>query len=72
MKDIFLKRNELRKKSSHLREMRFEPSIKSQQVDTIAKEQNKIYNHWNFYDKFLKAREEVKNEVKSSDMGKAK
>lgn len=72
MKDIFLKRNELRQKSSHLREMKFEPSIKSHQVDTIAREQNKIYNHWNFYDKFLKAREEVKNEIKSDNVGKEK
>lgn len=72
MKDILLKRNELRKKSSCLRNMRFEPDIKYEQTEVIAKEQNKLYNHWNFYDKFIKAREEVKNEIKSSDMGKTK
>lgn len=72
MRDILLKRNELKNKSVHLRSMRFEPKANSEQIDKIAKEQNEIYNKWNFYDKFVKAREEVKNEIKSNNVGKEK
>jgi hypothetical protein len=47
--------------------MRFEPKVKDEQIMQIAKEQNEIYNKWNFYDKFIKAREGVKkNEIKSN------
>lgn len=62
MKDILLKRNELKSKSIHMRSMRFEPKINEKQVQEIAKTQNDIYNKWNFYDKFIKAREDVKHE----------
>lgn len=64
MKDILIKRNELKNKSVHLRSMRFEPNVKSEQIDKIAKEQSDIYNKWKFYDRFVKARDEVKNEQK--------
>lgn len=70
MRDILLKRNELLKKSKTMRSMRFEPGIKDEQVQTIAKEQDKFYNKWNFYDKFVKAREEAKHEIKSNNVGK--
>lgn len=70
MKDILLKRNDLKHKSINLRDMRFEPNIKYEQTMTIAKEQNKIYKHWQFYDRFIKAREEAKSEIKSNNMGK--
>lgn len=72
MKDILLKRNDLKNRSSRMRSMRFEPDIKDEQVDKIVEEQNKIYKHWNFYDKFIKAREEVKNEIKFDNVGKTK
>jgi hypothetical protein len=52
--------------------MRFEPKASNKQVDEIAKTQNDIYNRWNFYDKFVKARDGVKNEIKSNNVGKAK
>jgi hypothetical protein len=72
MRDILIKRNELKNKSAHMRSMRFEPKVKDEQIMQIAKEQNEIYNKWNFYDKFIKAREGVKNEIKSNFMGKEK
>lgn len=72
MRDILIKRNELKNKSAHLRPMRFEPKASNKQIDEIAKTQNEIYNRWNFYDKFIKAREGVKNEIKSNNVGKAK
>lgn len=72
MRDILIKRNELKNKSAHLRSMRFEPKASNKQVDEIAKTQNDIYNRWNFYDKFVKARDGVKNEIKSNNVGEAK
>ena len=72
MKDILLKRNELKEKSIRLSTIKFEPSIKNGQTDVIAKEQNEIYSKWKFYDKFIKAREEAKYENKSNNMGKNK
>lgn len=70
MKDILLKRNALKNNSIHMRTMKFEPNIKKEQVCKIAKDQEKIYKHWKFYDKFIKAREEVKNEIKPNNVGK--
>lgn len=74
MRDILIKRNELKNKSVHLRSMRFEPKVKEEQINEIAKTQSEIYNKWNFYDKFVKAREEAKNEqkIKSNFMGETK
>lgn len=72
MKDILLKRNDLKNRSVNMRGMRFEPDIKDEQINKIVEEQSKIYKHWNFYDKFIKAREEVKNEIKSNNVGEKK
>lgn len=72
MRDILIKRNELKNKSVHLRSMRFEPKASNKQVDEIAKTQSEIYSKWNFYDKFIKAREGAKNEIKSNNVGEEK
>lgn len=72
MRDILIKRNELKNKSVHLRSMRFEPKVSNEQIDEIAKTQNEIYSKWNFYDKFIKAREGVKNEIKFDNVGETK
>ena len=72
MKDILLKRNTLKNNSMKMQIMKFEPNIKEEQVNKIVEEQQKIYKHWNFYDKFIKAREEVKNEAKLNNVGKSK
>ena len=60
MRDILLKRNELRNKSESLRFIKFDDSLKYEQTKKIAEQQDKIYKQWKFYDKFIKAREEVK------------
>jgi hypothetical protein len=52
--------------------MRFEPKVSNEQIDEIAKTQNEIYRKWNFYDKFIKAREGVKNEIKFDNVGETK
>ena len=72
MRDILLKRNDLRKRSSCLRIIKFDPDLNDRGTDKISEEQNRIYNHWKFYDKFIKAREEVKNENKSCNLGETK
>lgn len=72
MRDILIKRNQLRNESVYLKSMKFDNKIKDNKVDEITKTQNKIYNKWNFYDKFIKAREGVKNEIKSNNVGKTK
>ena len=62
MKDILLKRNKLKENSIKMQGMKFEPSLDFEQGTRIANEQKKIYNKWKFYDRFIKAREEVKCE----------
>ena len=67
MRDILLKRNELKNKSIRLRSMRFEPGVSDNRVMENAKTQNELYNKWNFYDKFIKAREEAKYEKRNME-----
>lgn len=67
MKDILLKRNDLKIKSIHMRSMKFDPELNEREVDSVVKQQHEIYNKWNFYDKFIKAREEVKSEKNKSN-----
>ena len=71
MKDILIKRNELRSKSVYLKSLKFDANVKDHKADEIAKEQDRTYNKWNFYDKFIKAREVVKNETKLNNVGKS-
>lgn len=71
MKDILLKRNDLKNKSVKLNSIKFDDELKNKDVARLLNEQHRVYNKWNFYDKFIKAREEVKNEIKLDDMGKA-
>ena len=70
MKDILLKRNELRTKSINLRTLKFDPSIKDKLTTDISNEQDKIYKKYKFYDSFIKAREGAKNEHGDMDTNK--
>ena len=60
MKDILLKRNELKNKSTALKLLKFDDNLKYEQTKKLEEEQDKMFNKWNFYDKFIKAREVVK------------
>lgn len=62
MKDILLKRNELRNKSIRMRTIKFDPSVSQKVADKSAEEQDKIYKQFDFYNHFIKAREVVKSE----------
>lgn len=72
MRDILIKRNELKNKSICMRSMRFEPNVKAKKSYEIGEKQNEIYQKWKFYDKFVKAREEAKHEIKFNNVGKRK
>lgn len=60
MKDIFIKRNDLCKKSLELRSAKFHSPLKREQVTKLIEEQNKIYKEFIFYKEFLKAYEKEK------------
>lgn len=72
MRDILLKRNELKNNSIQLRTLKFDPTLKNSLTDVVAEQQGKVYNKWKFYDRYIKAREEAKNEIKSNNVGKTK
>lgn len=55
MKDILDKRNELCKKSCNLRSLKFDTSIKDDQVDKLIDEQDKVYKKYIFYKEFIKS-----------------
>ena len=67
MKDILLKRNDLMVKSKTLKVIKFEPDLSYEQIAKLISEQNAIYNRWQFYDRFIKARREAKNEKNKSN-----
>lgn len=60
MKDLILKRNELRKNAMDMRPAKFEPGLSYEQQKKIDDEQDKIYKKYKFFDNYLKKREEVK------------
>ena len=61
MRDLYIKRNELCKKSCDMRTAKGDLDIKPELVDELVKEQDKVYKRFKFYDNFLKEREKLKN-----------
>ena len=61
MRDLYIKRNELCKKSCDMRTAKWDLDIKSELVDDLVKEQDKVYKRYKFYDNYLKEREKLKN-----------
>ena len=61
MRDLYIKRNELRKKSCDMRTAKWDLDIKPELVDDLVKEQDKVYKRYKFYDNFIKIRGEMKN-----------
>ena len=64
MKDLYLKRNELCKKSMIMRIIKFDLLLKKKQTFNLNREQTKVFNHFNFYDKYIKALNKEKEERK--------
>ena len=64
MRDIYLKRNELCKKSIELRTAKFDPLIKDKRTDELIKAQDKIYKKYKFYDDYIKTINKEKEELK--------
>ena len=61
MRDLYIKRNELCKKSCDMRTAKWDLDIKPELVDDLVKEQDKVYKRYKFYDNYLKEREKLKN-----------
>ena len=61
MRDLYIKRNELCKKSCDMRDAKWDLDIKPDLVDELVKEQDKVYKRFKFYDNYLKEREKLKN-----------
>lgn len=55
MKDLFIRKNELSKKSQNLQTAKFEGSLTRDKVTKLIEEQDKIYKQFYFYKKFLEA-----------------
>ena len=62
MRDLYIKRNELCKKSCDMRTAKWDLDIKPELVDELVREQDKVYKKFKFYDSYLKEREKLKNE----------
>lgn len=64
MRDIYLKRNELCKKSIELRTAKFDPLIKDKKTDELIEAQDKIYKKFKFFDNYIKVMNKEKEELK--------
>ena len=62
MKELFLKRNELRRNSIKTSIIKFDDDLKEKDVGKLMKEHEKIYNKWKFYDGMVKALNNKKKE----------
>ena len=54
MRDIYLKRNELSRKSQKLQTAKFDLSLTGDQVNELVRVQDEIYKRFKFYDEYLK------------------
>lgn len=54
MRDLYLKRNDLKFCSKKLRVAKFQGDISRQQIAKLVEEQDKIYKKYKFYDNFIK------------------
>ena len=54
MRDLYLKRNELRELSKNLRSCKFDMQIAKEDVTHIIKVQNDVWNRYKFYDNYIK------------------
>ncbi len=61
MRDLYIKRNELCKKSMIMQVVKWDLVLSDNRVDELIKEQDKVYKRFKFYDNFLKEREKLKN-----------
>jgi hypothetical protein len=54
MRDLYLKRNELSRKSQKLQTAKFDLSLTGDQVNELVRVQDEIYKRFKFYDEYLK------------------
>ena len=54
MRDLYLKRNELKFCSKKLRVAKFQGDITREQIQKLVSEQDRIYKKYKFYDEYIK------------------
>lgn len=54
MRDLYLKRNELSRKSQNLQTAKFDLRLSGDQVNELVRVQDEIYKRFKFYDEYLK------------------
>ena len=59
--NLYIKRNELCKKSMVMQVVKWDLVLSDNRVDELSKEQDKVYKRFKFYDNYLKEREKLKN-----------
>ncbi|MBQ1551415.1 MAG: hypothetical protein IIZ67_04855 [Bacilli bacterium] len=62
MRDLYIKRNELCKKSMIMSVVKWDLVLSDNRLDELIKEQDKVYKRFKFYDNYLKEREKLKND----------
>ena len=60
MNELYIKRNELNKKSQKLRIAKWSLKLTTQQISDLINKQDEVYKRYKFYDNFIKIRGELK------------
>ena len=60
MNELYIKRNELNKKSQKLRIAKWSLKLTTQQISDLINKQDEVYKRYKFYDNFIKIRGEMK------------
>lgn len=60
MNELYIKRNELNKKSQKLRIAKWSLKLTRKQISDLINKQDEVYKRYKFYDNFIKIRGELK------------
>ena len=60
MNELYIKRNELNKKSQKLRIAKWSLKLTRKQISDLINKQDEVYKRYKFYDNFIKIRGEMK------------
>ena len=60
MNELYIKRNELCKKSQKLRIAKWNLKLTRKQISDLINKQDEVYKRYKFYDNFIKIRGELK------------
>lgn len=60
MRDLYLKRNELKKLSKSLQIAKWKIDLTREQITKLMNKQDEVYKRYKFYDNYIKIRGEIK------------